>query len=78
MRRRKGHNESWLSSLYLDAQDFPRLAFRKYFERTATHLAIGRESLCPDTRVNHEFKTLPAKRALNGFGCFHVSACFLA
>jgi hypothetical protein len=62
-----------ISALYLNAQDFTRLAFGNDLEWAATDLAISRKPLRPDAGVEHDFEALAAKGALDGFGDFHVA-----
>ena len=65
-----------LSSAHLYAQNLSRLAFRRHLERAATDLAIGRETLRRNARINHQIKSLTTKRAVNGFRNFHLEKSF--
>ena len=60
-----------LAIKHFQAYDFARLAFGNDLERTAAHFAIGRESLVGCARIEDQFKTLTAIRALNFFADFH-------
>ena len=65
--------ETASTGLHVQAQNFPRLAFRDDFHRTAADFAIRGEALKSAAGVHHHFKTLAAIRALNCFGNFHKS-----
>jgi len=57
--------------LRLDAQHFPRFAFRPHFKRTAANLAIGRESLRGHARVDDQLERLATERTLDRFRNLH-------
>jgi hypothetical protein len=57
----------------VQAQNFARFAFDDDLERAATHLAIRREPLERQRRVNHHLKRLAAERTLNVLRNFHAA-----
>jgi hypothetical protein len=59
-------------ALYLNTQDFAGFAFDRNLEWPATDLAIGRKPLRRNAGIDHDFKPLTAKWALDGFGNFHI------
>jgi len=59
--------------LHFEAQNFTRLALSEDFKGAAADFAIGREPLHRDGGINDKIKFLSAKRALDGFGNFHIT-----
>jgi hypothetical protein len=59
-------------SVDVQTQDFARLAFRRHFEGPAADFAVGGEPLRGGRCVDGEVESLPAKRALDAFGDFHI------
>jgi hypothetical protein len=59
---------------HFQAQDFARFAFDYDFQRTATHFAVGGESLQRPACINRQLKALAAVRTLNRFDSFHLTS----
>lgn len=55
----------------LQRKHFARFALGRHFERAATNLAIGGETLRRDAGVDHQFKGLTTERTLHRFGNLH-------
>ena len=56
-----------LISTHFHFENLARFALGEDFEGAAADLAIAGKSLDRDARVDSQFKTLPAKGALNAF-----------
>jgi hypothetical protein len=60
------------AGLNLQAQNLPGRALGNDLHRPAANFAINREALKRYACVHCGFERLTAKRAMNGFDCFHV------
>jgi len=56
---------------HLEAQNFAWLTFRDHFKRATANFAISGETLRREAGVDDQFKTLAAKRTLDGPGKIH-------
>ena len=56
---------------HLEAQNFAWLTFSDHFKRAAANFAISGETLRREAGVDDQFKTLAAKRTLDGPGKIH-------
>src|SRR2546427_12488721 len=70
-----------LTSLHVQTENFPRLAFRNHLEWPAADFAIDNEGLGTDTGIDRQLEALAAKGALDGFRYLHANPsqkCFTA